>query len=211
MLSDMFLQTLSRATNVYLKLDPTSEDRLKPLEGHSIALEIDGLPITLFLSVDNAELTFTLLSDQAPDTTLHGTPLAFARLATTDDQQKLRELLHDKVSIRGDVDIGQHFRDLIAKLDIDWEGLVAEVTGDVVAFQIGEGFRFMREGIQDISSNLARNVGEFMQEEADLTPPKTLLDEFCHDIDELRADVERSSARLSRIQAHLDNTTGDNA
>lgn len=70
--------------------------------------------------------------------------------------EDLTELLkQDKIIIHGDVKTAQLLLDLLQKIDIDPEELLAKYTGDMVAHQVGKVAKKCKANIQHPSNSLA--------------------------------------------------------
>ena len=190
---------LETALNRYLRLDPGAGSRLAALQGRSIAVQLEGIDITLYLLPDAQGLQLLDRLEGEPDTVIRGTPLAMARLGLGSDGE--HTLFSGDVVIEGDVAIGQSFKALLDELDIDWEEQLSRLTGDVMAHQIGKaarrGRRIMRHGMH----TLEQDVGEYLQEEIRLLPTRIETENFNRDVTRIHMDVDRLAARIKRLQS----------
>lgn len=202
MLPDMPARNLVSAFNRYLAMDPDTGNRLEPLDGRTIALELRGFDLVICLQVNAGRIAVLQEPETEPDTTLCGTPLGFARLGFGDDSATT--LFSGDVSITGDVETGQAFKAVLDELDIDWEEQLAGITGDIVAHQLGNAVRSADKWVRQGRTTLAQNLGEYLQEELRVVPTRIEIENFIADVDRLRMDLERLDARIRRLHA-----TGD--
>ena len=196
MLPQAALAALESAINATLALDPETVTRLGGLSGKVVAVELQGIGVTLFLLPGREGFRLMGHYDGEPDTILSGTPLALLRLRSGAPGEGL---FSGEVTIRGDVELGQRMQRIIGGLDIDWEEHLSHLTGDVVAHQIGSLVRGMTRWGQRAADTLQRDFVDYVQEERRDLPSKWELDEFLAAVDTLRSDTDRIAARIDRL------------
>lgn len=190
--------TLETALNRYLALNPESEKRLHGIEGKTLALELRGLDITLYLVAHARGIDVFSRYEGEPDAALAGTPLQFMRLSKGDAGS---QLLSGEVEIRGDNAVAQRFSQLLSLAGIDWEEILAQAIGDIPAHQIGRLIRGSRDWLMQTSATMYTDLGEYLQEEIRLLPARNEVEAFLDDVDRLRAATDRLEARLKRLEA----------
>ncbi|MCH9755915.1 MAG: SCP2 sterol-binding domain-containing protein [Gammaproteobacteria bacterium] len=202
MLKHYSLSALQKAINHALALDPTTPQKIEALNGKILQMIVSPLDVHFFMCFNRQ--TIELLADcvDEPNTTIYSSPLGLIRLSLL-PASKVRSLFNDQIRMTGDTEFGQAVKQLFDGIDIDWEGHLAHFTGDVVAHQIG---RFMRRGKrfkQSLKTSLKQNLGEYVQEEARLSPPREEIEDFMNDIDALALQVERLKAHINQhLAAH---------
>ena len=207
--------TLEAAMNRIIALDLLTQKKLAALTSKVIAMELESSPgtplFTLFLLP--GENGIELLSQYAgtADTTLTGTPLAMAKMSLApklaakfgDDKLDCPDasdvLFSGEVVIRGDVELGQHFRRILDEMDLDWEEQLSQLTGDIVAHKAGNVVREMGQWWQQAFDTLGHDASEFMQQESELLPEAAELSQFMSEVDTLRSDLDRLEARIRRL------------
>jgi ubiquinone biosynthesis protein UbiJ len=192
--------------NRYLRLDPAALQRLAPLSGRLIRLEIKGLDVDIFLLPHSEGLQVYPEFDGEPDCTLSGTPLGFVRLGSG---ERADRLFDGTVDIRGDTEIGQQFGEVLADLDIDWEEHLSHLTGDVAAHQVGRAARAAGRWGREVGQTLTQDLQEYLQEEVRLLPTRIENEEFADAVDALRDDLERLEARIQRLRSLRKGEGGD--
>ena len=192
----LFSAALESALDLYLKQDPDALKHCAAMQDKVIAVNLTGTDFTLYFLPDAEGVKVLTFYEGEPDTLLRGTPAGFARLAL---EAREDALFHGAVEISGDTETGQQFQDILAGVDWDWEEQLSKLTGDTVAHQVGELVRKGRKWLGNTGETLQQDFSEYLQEEARLLPTRTELDEFLDDVDQLRSNTDRLSARVERL------------
>jgi ubiquinone biosynthesis protein UbiJ len=188
------------ALNRLLRLDPETLRRLGELDGKRLRLrladpagrsrELDLLPSEGGLRLDPAS------GDHEPDVMIAGTPAVFARLLFGEVRPDNRA----ELTIRGDLELGNRFRAILERLDLDWEEQVSQVTGDVIAHALGNAARDLRVWGREAVHTLGQDASEFLHEESRLLAPRERIAAFLAEVDRLRADADRLDKRLDGLE-----------
>ena len=198
MIQEAALQVLSTAINQYIKLDPQMPQRIAKLDGKVIALEFKGLPIKIFLCIEKDSIQFKSEQSGCVDTTLRAYPTTFMQMGLTSGMNS-QAFSEDNMEIEGDVELGQDIKTLLDSIDIDWEEHLSQVVGDVAAHQAGNLVRNIKSWGNSSAETMRLNISEYVQEEVRYFPPRLEVEDFFQDIDTVRNDAERLSARLERV------------
>ena len=99
-------------------------------------------------------------------------------------------------------------RAIWASLDMDWEAPLVDTLGDVAGHQLAQILRATIGWGSQASSSLSRQLGEFIHEEARLTPPRLELEDFYRDVQDLGQRVERLQSRTERLRRRLQKLQG---
>jgi ubiquinone biosynthesis protein UbiJ len=206
MVLNMFNATLitlaEQSLNTLLQRDPVTLRALGQLGGRAIALDITApLALTLFLIPNNEGLQLQQHYGDEPDAKIAGSASALLRLVSSED--KAAALFGKGVTISGDSMLANRLQAILADADIDWEGLLADQIGDLPAHQAASFVRQQRNYWRQTGSSLSHNLGEYLQEEAMLLPPRAELEGFMADVDSLRQRSDRLEARLQRLLNRL--------
>ena len=188
------LVVMEAAINQYLALDPDTLGRLSRLSGKVVGVELRGMDLNfaVALRADGVQL---LQSHEAPDCVLSGLPLSMLRTAAGDN----RAFFEKAVEIRGDMDLGQRIKHLLAGIEVDWEEHLSRLTGDVLAHQVGNVVRGVQRWATQSADSLGRNVSEYLQEEHRDLPSRIEVEDFLDDVDRLRADAARLETRIAHL------------
>lgn len=181
----------------YLALDPDCPKLVAPLQGKTIALELEPFGWTLYLCPGGGTVQILQEWLGTVDVTLRGSPAAFARLGLSDNPRG--ELFGGGVTVTGDRDVARRFQSLFEQLDIDWEEHLSQLTGDLVAYRLANLFKASRNWLKESHRTLRLNVAEYLQEETRDLPAALEAEAFYGDVDRLRADADRLETRVARL------------
>ena len=186
--------TLENLVNRGLPRSPRARALCGELAGKSLAIEIRDLAR---LRVSSTGLTLSVTRGEgAADATLAGgLPGLVALLCGPPDAV----LQRGEVTIRGDAELAQKFRELAFLLRPDLEEELSLLIGDVPAHQLA---RLARLGLafgRKLAGTTLTNAAEYLgHERADLVP-RNEGEQFLRGVDALREGVDRLSARLELI------------
>jgi ubiquinone biosynthesis protein UbiJ len=193
-------EALEQTINAALRLDPEGSAALGRFVGKVIAIELQGSPLTLFCLPGPGSLMLMTHFTGSPDTTLSGRPLALIKLVTGDSR---RVLFEGEVKISGDVELGQHFKQVLDRLHIDWEEALSHFTGDMLAHKAGHLLREVSSWWSNTRERLAANGAEYLQQEMWLLPTRPEVEQFYQGVETLRDDVARLAAKLDQLKHNL--------
>jgi ubiquinone biosynthesis protein UbiJ len=188
---------LTTAFNKYISLDPEAPEKLRDFDGKLIAIEVRGMGKNLYLSINDCNITVVKDIADEPDTTISGSPAALFKLGLHRDSAPL--FFSGEVEIRGNTRLGRQFKALLAEMEIDWEEYLSRVTGDIAAHHIVKMFNELGKWNRSVASNLADDIGEYLQEESRDIVSGAETDLFNQQVDILRNDVDRLEARVCRL------------
>ena len=190
-------EALETSVNHVLKHDPATLEKLSALQGKVIAFELTDLDITLYIFPHTEGIQVKYLYEGKADTTLQGNSIAFANMSLGDATESF---FSGDVRIKGEIELGQHFKRILDQLDLDWEEWLSTYTGDLVAFKAGSLVRSFSSWGKDALKILELDAHEYIQDEGQLSPHSAELEEFTSNISQLRDDTARLEARISRLQ-----------
>lgn len=193
----MILTIFTNILNTALKLDPESKPRLKKLQDKVLTIEL--LPTHFIFQCQITEEGMIIHADEAllADTKISGTPLQMLGIAL--NKKNRQSFFSDDVTMEGNAEIGQAMIQLLDELQIDWEGQLARLTGDVPAYHAGQWIRKVGKWLNGAEKSFSDNIKEYLHEEAVWFPTSEALQDFCSDVDSLRMDVDRMEARIQAL------------
>ena len=200
-LSGVAFAGLEQAMNQYLKLDPAANMQMAQLHGKVIAFELAGLGQTLYMIPGPAGVQILSRYEDEPDCTLHGTPLALARMGnqkTSSDQ-----LFSGDVMISGDTELGHRFGKILGGMSIDWEAQLAHYTGTLVAGDVAGAFRDVAGWGRRSLDTLELDIQELLQKELKILPEREEIEQFLSEVDQVRDGIERLEARTTLLLQKL--------
>lgn len=182
--------------NGYLNLDPESLQLLEPMIGKVIKLSADSFVMYWIIQNDRIHLTSTY----AGTVNLELSGSIFDLLTSMKHRSNAQRL-----TIRGDFELAEHFSNLFQNLDIDWEEKLSAITGPYTAHGISLFITMVRNHIQSSQTSFKQNLTDYLQEELAVLVTKSELEDFFERIEHLRDDVARLSIRIQRLHAKLKN------
>lgn len=184
---------LEKSVNFALNRDSNSQERLDALEDNIICTEISDLKLTLYWLFEQQRIRIVSEWRDEVDATISGPIQAIARMGLS------KAKVAKDLTVSGDMHVVEAFKELFAKLDIDWEAQLVPYTGDALAFKLGKTARQAGNFLQKAAKSFGANTKEYLQEEAQLLPSNLRLEDFANDVRELNRDVDRLNARIKRL------------
>ncbi len=189
------LASAEKMLNTALRYDPATRIGLAQLEGKIIALQITTPGISIFVMPMDDELRLMGNWDGDVDTRISGSLLALAQLSQTE----IHNLKDSGVTVMGDLSLLADMQRLVKNLDIDWEEMLSQFTGDIIGHQTAQLIRAKFGWVKDRAKSAQRLTSEFLTEELKTLPGKPELGDFYHQVDDLRLAVDRAAARVEKI------------
>jgi ubiquinone biosynthesis accessory factor UbiJ len=196
---------IEQGIEALLRLDPETRDRLQQLEGRVIAVNVLQPDIEIILSIVDKRVNLIGNVDTSADTTLTGSLSAFKSLSSGNNA-----LYKGEVRIEGDIHIGQQLKEIVAKLDPDWEEFLSPVLGDTVVHQLAVASQSLSSWFTRTRAAFEQNTSDYLQEEAELLAPNSEVSDFCLEVDAIRASADRLDARVRRLERLKSNPSGEN-
>lgn len=190
---------LESALNRVLRQDDDVDRKLQALCGKLVRVRVEGvgMDIDLSFALDGVSLSGEETSE--PDAVISGPP--FSLLHQAFNSRDRSRVLEGDIKISGDLQLGQKVQRLLGQLDIDLEAMLAEVTGDVVARQLGDGARSLLSLLGNAAGHFARDSADYAtHEKRDLIAPAE-MHEFVTAVDLLRQDCDRLAKHIAMLEA----------
>ena len=188
---------LETALNYSLRLDPDSLPRLVGLDGKVVAVDLEGLG-RLYVLLRSQYVRVVDRHEGEPSVWIRGAPAALFR-----QWRGGAAAAEPNIVIEGDAALAREFQTLLARLEIDWEEQFARWFGDAAAHQLGNLWRGFRGWGQRLSGVLARNSGEYLQQELAVLPPRHAVERFMNEVDQAREGADRLTARIERLRRRM--------
>lgn len=186
---------LERAVATLLAQGPETRARLEPLEGKVVRLRLARPAVELALAFVDARVEVLRAFDERADLTVEGSPAALASLRHGNDA-----LYEGTVRLEGEVALAQALRELVVGLDLDPEALAAPLLGGTLARRVGLAARAFDGWLGERRRRLAEDLGDYLEEEAELVARRAEVERFGDEVDALRDAAERLEARVQRLE-----------
>jgi ubiquinone biosynthesis protein UbiJ len=169
------------------------------LEDTSLQVDIDGIA-SIRAGIFRGRLMLSAGGDSVADANISGTVPALLQLLKGGASRKPGT---PAAQIRGDAEIANRYRELFMLARPDPEEELSRWIGDFPARRVSEFARHALAFARHVRRTAGENIAEYLQEEGRDLVNKTELEEFLHDVDELRETADRIEARLGRLEARL--------
>ncbi len=188
------------AINKALNFDPAVQQKLKALAPRVLAIHITTLDMTIYVQFGET-LALHSHQEQPADATLSGELSAFLNLASNSDKQAA--LMKSDIQIQGSSQLAMALADASSHLKIDWEAMIAEFTGPVVAHVLGNKLRAFSGWFKDSTQKFKDDSVEYVRDELQVAPHKLEGETRYSAIHKLKIDAERLEARIARLKGRL--------
>lgn len=199
--------TLESVLNAYLGQDPETAAGLGRIEGRLVAVHLEGLQLEFVLVSESGRIRVHGSLGDEPDAVIRATPLALLRVALA--EQPATAMAGGDVRIEGDVEAGERLWGVLRAVEFDWEELMSRYIGDPLAHTLGANARDLGARLRRNLAHTVDDLGEYVTEEARLSPARPELDDFLDAVDRLREDLDRLEARLLRLEARDKTDAGE--
>ena len=189
------LASAEKMLNTALRYDPATRIGLAQLEGKILAVQVTVPALNVFIMPMDDELRLMGNWDGDVDTRITGSLLALAQLG----QKEIHNLKDSGVTVMGDLTLLADLQRLMKNLDIDWEDMLSQFTGDIIGHQAAQVIRAKFGWVKDRAKSAQRLTSEFLTEELKTLPGKPELEDFYRQVDDMRLAVDRAAARVETI------------
>ena len=186
--------------NKALSYDGATSQKLSALGPKVLAIEITQPAITIYVQFGE-QLRLMANHEGEPQAKLQGDLQAFINLAS--HQDKHAALMKSDIQIQGSSQLAMGLADAMSDLDIDFEAMISEITGPVVAHVVGKNLRRLSGWLKGTSEKLKQDSVEYVRDELQLAPHKLEGETRFNQIHKLKLDTDRLEARINRLANQL--------
>lgn len=195
----LFSSALEIPLNALLGLDEQSAKRLQPLQGKRLTVALKELPWPMTLAFSER---IDILMDQENQDADCLISMQLSTLSELQDSSQITRLIQQgKLDLQGDIQIAQHFSNLVKELDIDWEEHLSHYVGDVAAYQMSTWLKQASSHIQQGIKRFEQRLFDAAVEEKRLTPHQLEVEQYLDNIHRLRSKTEKLDARIATLEA----------
>jgi len=175
------------------------------LDSTSLQIEVRGL-ISLRAAIHGGRLAF-FSADEAgggappPDAVISGSVRAFRSLLRAARPAAAAE--RAAVTITGDAEVANLYRQLFAAARPDWEEEVSRWIGDAPARALSRLAGGLTGWARRTQRVVGENIAEYLKEESRDLVTRTEIEEFLEGVDQVREAADRVEARLQVLQRRL--------
>lgn len=201
---------LETAINLAVSMAPEAGQELESQQGKTLRLRCHSPDIAMIVELGEKvrirhDINSASRETDSADAGLEGDLQDWLALARAED--KASELINGDLKLSGNSKWLLQLGQTVNQLDVDWEGQLANLIGDVPATLIGRGGKFVRDSLipasqglgQRFKQDLTRVLDTLVEQQLARYPGKSdarsassLLDELQQRLD----DIQRNSAEL---------------
>jgi ubiquinone biosynthesis accessory factor UbiJ len=192
----MLTEAIENLLNRNLPRSPRALELTAALKGKSVRIEARALGWVLRCESLGSSLQLARAGDATADAEISGSLMNLAALAGAHPEDVIQR---GDVSIRGDAEIAQQFRELAMLLKPDVEEELARLIGDTPAHQALRFVKMATNFGRRAATTGVRNVAEYFAHETGDLVPRAEAEDFYRGVERLREDLDRLEARTRFI------------
>ncbi|MDG1818468.1 MAG: SCP2 sterol-binding domain-containing protein [Porticoccaceae bacterium] len=189
-------EAAEKIINAALEYDPASQRQIAALEGKLLLVESTLPPLSVAIEATTNGIMLHSNWQDSADTTVSGSLIAMLSLAVSSDQHI--SFAGTGISVTGDLEFLRQINELMRNLDVDWEGALATIIGDIPAHLLAKQLRSSSKAAADASRRAKSAAAEIAQEELRATPSASEYQDFTQRVRHLSTEVERAAAKLNK-------------
>lgn len=188
----MLTQAIENLLNRNLPRSPRAQEVCASLTGKRVRIEARGLGWVLQAECLASSIRLTKEDSTPADAEISGSLMSLAALAGPNPEEVIRR---GDVTIRGDAELAQKFRELAMLLRPDVEEELSRLIGDSPAHQALRLVRSFTGFGRRAATTGVRNVAEYLAHESRDLVPRAEAEDFYRGVEKLREDLDRLEAR----------------
>jgi ubiquinone biosynthesis protein UbiJ len=204
----MLTQSIENLLNRNLPRSPRAQELCVLLKGKAVRVRAQGLGWQLDIESLGSSLRLTKSAEapREPDAAIAGSLMNLAALAGPNPEQVIQR---GDVTIRGDAELAQKFRELATLLRPDVEEELSRLIGDSAAHHALRLVRMVSDFGRRAVHTGTRNVAEYLAHERGDLVPRAEAEDFYRGVERLREDLDRLEARAQQVRLALSPTPAD--
>jgi ubiquinone biosynthesis protein UbiJ len=188
------LQLMETAINYLIEQDHATYSALKNIDQKAFAVEITDLETTIYMQVQEHSICLYTHFTEKVDTTIKGKFLGL--IGTALNQAHTDALFEHSVTIEGNLKAGEQMRNILSKLNIDYEHLLAQHCGNTLSIQSINGFKKTKQFLQDTKTSIKQQLRDYLHIEQGIGIDAEKIQQFKHDVHSTRMATERLEAQI---------------
>lgn len=194
-MTDSINTFLVASFNRYLSCDPERAQALQAIDGKVLGLTLKELQHMLYMQVSKCTLQVVNETVDCDAEIIISVNMLTDKLAGADQNQILK---NGSIEIQGDSHIASVFNNVLQEVEIDWQDILSQYTGDVIAHQLATGAEVVHGMLKNLRENARLDLRDYLQDDLQVAVTQGEVDHFIQQVDELRARTDRLEARLKK-------------
>jgi ubiquinone biosynthesis protein UbiJ len=196
------LSGLELAINSALKYDPATLRELSTLEEQVLLVDCTSPAMRIAIQISQQQITLHSGWEDEAAITLQGSLIALAKMAA--NASDTSSFAGTGVQLSGNLETLHKLHKILSQLDIDWEGALADIIGDVPAYMIGSALRKSADIAKQNKQRVTSALTEVAQEELQIVPSRNGFEQFKKEVREMASDTDRLMARANLLRQQID-------
>jgi len=193
----MLTEAIENLLNRNLPRSPRALELTAALKGKSVRIEARSLGWVLRCESLGSSVRLTRAGDTPADAEISGSLMNLAALSGAHPEEVIQR---GDVTIRGDAEVAQKFRELAMLLKPDVEEELARLIGDTPAHQALRFVKLATNFGRRAANTGVRNVAEYFAHETGDLVPRAEAEDFYRGVERLREDLDRLDARTRNLE-----------
>jgi ubiquinone biosynthesis protein UbiJ len=193
----MLTEAIENLLNRNLPRSPRALELAAALKGKSVRIEARTLGWILRCESLGSSVQLTRAGEAAADAQIAGSLMNLAALAGAHPEEIIQR---GDVTIRGDAEVAQKFRELAMLLKPDVEEELSRLIGDTPAHQALRFVKMATNFGRRAANTSVRNVAEYFAHETGDLVPRAEAEDFYRGVERLREDLDRLEARTGHLE-----------
>ncbi|MDP0588211.1 MAG: hypothetical protein QS748_03010 [Candidatus Endonucleobacter bathymodioli] len=181
------LAGLEKQLNAVLGLDPVTIVKLGGISGVVIDVQCSDPEFQCYLHLQQKSISLTGHHEGDTDASIRGSIVALTNMVARRDQPIDKVL---GLQCQGSPEVLNALSMIHQSFEFDWEMVLCRCFGDIGGHLLAKGFDYSSVRAKRIITTLARNLGEYLQEELRLLPSRNEFDAFVADIADLQLTID---------------------
>ncbi len=198
MINATLLTLAETSLNKLLLLSPETVGQLERLSNKVIAIQLMSPAASMSIQPSAKGLQIDMLERDDADVTLTGNASDFFRLLTAADSSDA--MFGKSIRVTGDSALASRFSQVLIDAALDWEAILAQLLGDLPAHEIARYLRWKANLYLNTGNSLMLNLEEYLKEELRVLPSAPEISQFSSEVDRIRQETERLTARIDRLK-----------
>jgi len=196
------LSGLELAINSALKYDPATMQELSTLEGQVLLVDCTSPAIRIAIQISQQQITLHSGWEDEAAITLQGSLIALAKMAA--NASDTSSFAGTGVQLSGNLETLHKLHKILSQLDIEWEGALADIIGDIPAYMVGSALRKSADIAKQNKQRVTSALTEVAQEEIQIVPSRNGFEQFKKEVREMASDTDRLMARANLLRQQID-------
>lgn len=188
---------LETAINTALKYDPATLRDLSEIEGQVLVIDCNMPDLRIAIEAQQQQIVVHTDWDEEAAVTLEGSMIAMAKMAA--NASDTSSFAGSGVQLSGNLETLHKLHKILSQLNIDWDGALADLVGDVPAHIIGSAVRKSKQIHKQTLQRATSALSEVAKEELEIIPSQNAFVQFKQEVRQMASDTDRLMARISAL------------